>query len=552
MLWFSLVHATLALAADVPGADPYEAAWDAARAALQAGDTDEAIAGFEGLAATADRQPYGEAAIVQLVQMRYVALEARHGPVEERPTDALVEWTATSPWNTDPRPVYALSPEHQAFILADDRVLSMHFAKPTVPSVPDVSAFVETNFASLKYLPAQILYEHGHYDEARPRLIALLADDRAKCTAQTSQAARLLIDSFVAEGDLAQLRRWAKEFAFQPPGCPQYPADVDLRYLLESWTFKLALTLVSTATDDADHIDAAEAFLAFTREFPDSEYVDMALYNAANELDRAGQVEKSNALYQEYVDRYPRDPRSDALSFRIASNYETIFEIPKAIEYYRLLIRNFPDASVTPDAVYNAAFLSIGVGDPLGAARGFEDYARRYPARDDAVEVLWQAGEPYEAVGPAQAIAFYSAFRDKHGTTDPNYLLACDQRLAAQYARQGNTAKSTQYLDLLLKDWDALEAAGRIDEIKPEGRHDAALSALRGVQARFEVLTKDPELPTDFEKWDAFLAKKATTLRCSAPTGSPSARGSTTSTRRPTCSTCARWRRCTTSISGFR
>lgn len=362
----------------------------------------------------------------------------------------------------------------------------------------------------MKYIPAQVLNTHQRFDESRPRLLDLIQDPRTKCTQEASFAAKLIVDSYVLEGDNAQIRKYTKEFIIHPPGCgagdisnPEIFSNV-----LEGASFKLALEQVNTATSDEDHVAAAEAFLTFMKEFPKSEYVDEALYNAANEYDRAGKVEKSNGLYEQYVNDYPKDPKSAQLSFRIAANYESVFELSKAIDYYGRLLKNFPSDPVAPDAAYNVAFLKIGVGDHLGAARGFEDYERKYPDREDAVEVLWQAGEEYEAVSPAQAVTFYDSFRKKYGAKDPNYLLECDYRIAEMYGKQNNAKKQTEYLDLILKDWDALEAAGLTAQVKPEGRHYAAESAFRSVLAKYAVLTKESKLFGNEEKDAKLLQEK--------------------------------------------
>ena len=97
-----------------------------------------------------------------------------------------------------------------------------------------------------------------------------------------------------------------------------------------------------------------------------------------------GKAERANQLFERYVNDYPTDERSKQLFFRIASNYAAVLELDEAIRYYEELARNFPTYQDTPAALYNAAFLRIGVGDYEGAARGLE----RYAALDQGSRIL--------------------------------------------------------------------------------------------------------------------------------------------------------------------
>lgn len=484
--------------------DYYQMQWYLAYSLMQGKDYGSAITEYESLIKSKAHHKFGDGSVVGLLQARLQILQAKYGDLQNLEPDAVVERTYTSAWKpTEPINVYAYQSEQKDFIAAADLLLKWNFTPPTDPAEQDFAAYVSSQYGKLKYLPAQIAYTHNRYDEARPRLLDIIQDPRTKCTDEASYAAKYIVNSYTLEGNLTEVRKYTKQFILNPPGC-NVQSDVvagageEFKSQLEQVTFKLAIEL----TKGDDHVVAAQAFLDFMKEFPTSKYRDEALYNAANQYDIAGKVEDANRLYEQFANEYPTDEKSAGLYFRIAANNEQVFELGKAIDYYGRLIKNFPTSPVAADAQYNLAFLAIGAGDPLAASRGFEAYASRYPDHDDAVDTLWRAGEPYEAVGAAQAIAFYEKYLRDHAADSPDRLLQADAKLATLYARVGNAAKSRAYEERLLTDWAALEAAGRTGEVGRAGRHAAAASAFKEAQRRFETLTDAPSVEA-FRQWSA-------------------------------------------------
>ncbi len=499
--------------------DYYQMQWYLAYSLMQSKDYAGAITEYTGLIKSKAHHKFGDGSVVGVLQARLQILQAKYGDLQTLEADATVERTYTSPWKpTDPINVYAYQTEQNDFIAAADLLLKWQFTPQTDPAEQDFSAYVDSQYGKLKYLPAQIAYTHQRFDEARPRLLDIIQDPRTKCTDEASYAANYIVNSYMLEGNLTEVRKYTKQFIVNPPGCNANSnvVGVTLKGMegtLEGVTFKLAIEL----TKGDDHVAAATAFLDFMKEFPKSEFRDEALYNAANQYDIAGKVEDANRLYEQFANEYPTDEKSASLYFRIAANNEQVFELGKAVDYYGRLIKNFPTSPVAADAQYNVAFLKIGLGDNLGAAKGFEAYAAKYPDKEDAVDTLWRAGEQYEQVGASQAIAFYEKFRKDHGSEKPDRLLQCDRKIADMYQKLGNTKKYDEYMGtfdragnfvpgVILKDWEGIEAAGRTGEVQREGRHAAAESAFREVQAKFDVLTKEKKLSTDQEK-DAELLK---------------------------------------------
>jgi TolA-binding protein len=465
---------------------------------------DKAAKEYESLIRSRRHHTYGDGSYYQLMRSRQQIAEAKYGPLsDERPADAQVERTYTSAGGKEIT-VYAINPEWQAFMNAADQVLAHDFKHPDDPTQLDWKQQVDDNRSKIAYLEAKLYYLHNHFDEARPRLLAII--ENQKCTDEADYAANYIVDSYTLEGDLQNLRVYTKRFLQDPPGCKlEGPSNAAWEKTLEGATFKQAGQIA-----EVDRAAGADAFLDFLKEFPNSEYANLALYNAASSYDVLGKPEKANELYQQYVEKYPKDDRSAKLYYVIAANYEQTFELQQAIDYYGRLLKNFPDDPNAADALYQRAFLKIGLGDHAGAAQGFEDYVAKYSDREDAADVEFKAGEQWEQVGASQAIAFYDRYRKKYGLANPDHALACDSKVAAIYKEQGNTRKYNEYLDKTEADFDAIVADGRADKIGLEGRHAAAEGGFRDIKAKFDqtmAVEKVPSL-TDPKALDKLTARE--------------------------------------------
>ena len=75
----------------------------------------------------------------------------------------------------------------------------------------EYKASLEAARPAMAYLPGQILYYHGHLEEARERLMKVI--DRWPSKDEAAYAASLIVDSWSEEEDLAKVRMWAGKFA---------------------------------------------------------------------------------------------------------------------------------------------------------------------------------------------------------------------------------------------------------------------------------------------------------------------------------------------------
>lgn len=490
--------------------DWYDQQWYLANAYKYAENWQAAADVFERLFRGRRYHPYGGAALYELMNARLIVTQQRTGPpdrgCEGCTTFSSGEWARTGSRaapvlaveRTYPSaapgpdgeavhiPVYRVPADRLAFIEAVDVLLGWEWTEPDPrelpPNFPDYREAFEEQRTTFLYLTGQMLYHANRFDEARERLERVVQLDPRSIEAQYS--AGLIVDSYLAEGDLQQVRNVTKRFSAMILGPSDTSSEV-FASALEGSTFELANALAA----EGQHAEAAEAFLSFMREFPESESLPAALNNAAFYMAEAGRIDRANELYEEFVERFPTHEWTPRHLFVIASNYEAVFELERAIDYFERLHQRFPDDPNAPDALWEAAFLAVGLGRHEQAARGFERYAERYPDRPDAEDTFWRAGEQWEKVSDRDALAFYARYRDRYGLTHPDHALQAEARIAAIHERRGETRSWERQLERIVTMYDRIRASG--GALGADAIHSAAGAEFPTLLKAFETLTAD-------------------------------------------------------------
>ncbi len=415
-----------------------------------------------------NRSIYRDGARFQLMKSREQIVLAKYGQLLDVPQNATIERTVTTPFGAQVTR-FTLSDEHKAFVASCDDLSQREFTDP------EWAPTLERDRAALTYIPAQIYYNHGQYEEARVRLEKVMR--LFPTTDEAAYAASLTVDSYTKEGDLAKVAELTVTLAnVGKPGVIDQQKFKDIR---EQAKFNLAAEYIKKG----DRSAAAQAFLDFMKEFPKSQYYKDALYNAANSLEIIGRAEESNRLFERYLNEYPQDERSRGLYFRIADNYSATLQLEKAIQYYEQLARLFPDYTDSPAALYNAAFLRVGIGDRAGAARAFERYATQYPGEADAEAAYWRAGDQWALVGDNEALDFYQRYTKRYPSADGNHLVEAWYKIAKIYEKRGDSRRAAQAWSQVQGAYGANAGGG----LNARTRSLAAEGALNQLIARYEA-----------------------------------------------------------------
>ncbi|MEL6347964.1 MAG: tetratricopeptide repeat protein [Myxococcota bacterium] len=496
--------------------DYYDIQWYLSDTLVNAGDLDGAEAQYTQLLKSGRDHNYREMSLYRLSLVRRQQIIDALGSPVERPDDAPLLRTEPLVGGQGEREVYSLNELHDDYINTFDELNAIDLDERIGEIEQQVAATeepkareryqaqrdeliryqegIEKNRPALSYEIGQIYYNHGQLIEARERFFELI--DQYPERIEAAYAAKLVIDSFNDENDLASVREYASIYATNPLGpIGADVSDLDFENIERQAAFLQAQELTTQAAKSRragdmsaardQRLQAADAFLAYTRDYPEEDDIfRKAFYNIGQNYAEAGEVDKANTYFREYVDRFPTDELSFPLTFRIASNYAGILELDKAVSYFEQLYRNagkdYADADI---ALYNAAFLRIGMGDFKGAAEGFERYARDFSENPDAEQVMFQAGQQWEEVGDAEALKFYRRYLSRFGNSDADHTMEAYQRIADITEKSGGRQREID------RAWDDLSQAYQslAEKVGPAGRHYAAHAAFRDLEKQFEA-----------------------------------------------------------------
>ena len=468
--------------------DFYQVQFYLAFTLLEAQRYDEADTELEQLVKVGPVHPYLDMAIVQQFTARRQQVVNKYGAFDKLYDGAQIEKTYKTDFNREVT-VYQISEDHQKFLTSIDRIIKHEFTEPEDDAISDMREYVEENEHAITYIAGQIYYLHNQYDKAREYLQQVI--DKNRATKEANFAAKLLVDMANTEGNLALSRKLLSDFARNPPGVAE---DIELddaffTNQLEGVAFKQCFALVGDELpdDQKDRAGAAECFLTFMTDFPESQYLSVALYNAANNYEIVGKAERANELFEQYVNDYPDDERSKGLYWRIASNYESTFDLDKAIRYYEGLVKNFPEFEDSPGALYNAAFLRIGLKDFEGAAKTFEKYVKDYSDLPDVEEMQYRAAEQYENADPEKGLRAYERYLKTYSGENADRTLEAAYKIAKYWQDKGNDRRYQKAMEDVLSLYEGLLEAGT--KVGRNGTHYAAIAAFPAVQERFDAFT---------------------------------------------------------------
>lgn len=186
-------------------------------------------------------------------------------------------------------PVYALSPEHEAFVDAYD------FVKDPPPQT------------TLEVL--QVLFRHRQFHEARPR--AMLFVELNPSVPEAAEVAALLLDSFVQQGDaawaMATLDRMRELWTNDDAQLDRAQAGMERL----AWAHCLHLREENLLEE------AGNSWVDFGDLYARSEHAPEAWLNAAQAFEAIELSDDAALALDEFLKRYPDDPRvAEALATR--------------------------------------------------------------------------------------------------------------------------------------------------------------------------------------------------------------------------------------------
>ncbi|MFC1496962.1 tetratricopeptide repeat protein [Verrucomicrobiota bacterium] len=247
--------------------------------------------------------------------------------------------------------------------------------------------------------------------------------------------------------------------------------------------------------------DAISTYSELLKEYPESEFFNAAIYEKALVFYKIGKFDDAvkEAEKVKLTDRIRKD-----VFWLFAESYAGLKENEKAVQYYRLIIDEFPDSGLSCDAAYRLAHRLQAKGEYREASRFYNFIVTKFSDNKLAPQSLFasaycqqKAGMDAEAVRdwttlireyPKHKLVEESIYQKAIGETrlrrDKDAIVSF-RELLKKYPRTQYAANSYYWLGILLKEAgkkkDAVESfqhglkSGVAGEMKRETKYQLAL-----------------------------------------------------------------------------
>lgn len=466
----------------------YNMQWELSVALVQNGEFLEAIKELTQLQKSKENHPYGGLASIQIfASYQELINKTLDGDFKNRPEDAVVERTIQVPPSEDypdgEMNIYELSPlmlsyigqyngldsvdfdkertlitdfiekqkaeaeaERDPFLKKDIEGRIAYWEEPETGVLDTLAGFEDYVKERKKdgiFSIAYLYFSHNRFEEARSWFSKIITEDRFSDEAKN--AARNIIRTYQDVGDWKSIQDTANRYLANmiAPGEENSDFAKELRQYGAEANWQIAQTVLKTAEQlgqaqrreesSAAFADAAKRFESFFIEFPKSENRAEALRLAAACFGKAGQTERSADLFKEFIRLFPKNENAPIYMSQIAESYMSILEFDKSLEYYEILYKRTKNDPKHKDlkqaALQNRPVLKVGIGDYVGAAKGYEEYSKTLKGKEKE-EAFYQAKHYWELSETNWSkLEYYKRYRKQFGEQNPGHAMEIQNSL---------------------------------------------------------------------------------------------------------------------------
>ena len=374
---------------------------------------------------------------------------------------------------SDPKKRMAFAPKRQRLIDVCNRYLKWQ---------PKAEKWVE-----IAYKVANIHYRHNSFADATDLFTRIALDYPTHELAGYST--NLVLDAYNILGDWRNVNGWAKRFYANAALMKAHPAlKEDLAKVIEQSAFKI----VQEKEKVNDHEGAAEEYLAFARDWPQSRLASTAFFNASVDYVKAHRLDKAVEVRDQLLQRFPNDPLASKVLYDNAESYEAMAEFGKAAEIYERYFNEWNkarkakskdaggyEAKKAEDGLVNATVFRAGLRQWAKAEAASNAYLETWPKGADAPRIFLSLADIYAKQGHVSKELKQVEEYQKRYAKDPDEWLAMQHRLAKGYEKARNQSMAKQLYAQGFDYWKRRKSAvkdrglpvaaqGMYDELEPE------------------------------------------------------------------------------------
>jgi tetratricopeptide (TPR) repeat protein len=327
-------------------------------------------------------------------------------------------------------------------------------------------------WVEIAYKAARLYYQHNAFGEASDLFTRIVLDHPTHEVAEYS--ANLVLDAYNLLGDWRNVSGWAKRFYANKALLEAHPRlKDDLARIIEGSAFKI----IQEREQAKDWDGATDEYLAFARDWPQSQYASTALFNAAVNQVKASRLDRAMEIRDQFLQRYPDDKRAPEVLYDNAEAFEAMGDFAEAAERYERYFAGWrraarPEASAraaparkgkgkgrpvpvaaapaaggdrpvyaekkATDAIINAAVFRAGLRDWARAEADSQAYLDTWPGGADAGRIFLSVADLHARRGQTQKELAQLEEYQKRYAKDPDEWLAVQERMAKLFEKAGN------------------------------------------------------------------------------------------------------------------
>ena len=311
----------------------------------------------------------------------------------------------------------------------------------------------DKNTRKIIYKSAYLLYNKNQFKEASDRSRTVIGMNPGSREAET--AADLIVDSFTLVEDYQNLKIVSKAF-YDQEGLGSKRFKKDMYGIYENATLKL-IEVDFGKIKDANK--AADSYMAFYAEFPNSKKADFALNNAAVYYHQEKQPQKAMETRLVLVEKFPKSEYYNDTIANLGFDYENIADFASAASYYEQLFTLDKEHTAAKEAIYSAALFQKAMGNSTEAIKNYQLFIKSFPDDERISDVKLTIGKILEKHQKwPEAAKLYQAYAaDTAGKTTEQIFFA---KLQYGLALEAQGRSATSHWTKMVAEYEKAKAGG--------------------------------------------------------------------------------------------
>jgi TolA-binding protein len=204
---------------------------------------------------------------------------------------------------------------------------------------------------------------------------------------------------------------------------------------------------------------ASELYQRIPKEFPAAEIAPVALFNAGVMQEKQKKWKDAIKIYLLFCDAYYESKLLPKVLFREAKCREQDGQWKEAGDKYLNLTRAHPESPEAEPALYNAGFAYLNGNAQDSAARAFEAYAKKFPQKEEAPNLLFRAVELFGEARNWEKVAELQSLFTRRYAADKGRLIQalCMGGMAA--FNRGHADEASRLMAQVVREFAALKTS---------------------------------------------------------------------------------------------